>query len=102
VPDAPVSSFELRLPEGPDAVLGAIKNLCDPTRVSTVKKIVRTRGRNGKVRKVTRTLTKTVAEPLVMPTEMTAQNGRVLKQQTKISVSGCVKAKKAKKASRKS
>jgi hypothetical protein len=34
-----------------------------------------------------------------MPTEMVAQNGAVLKQSTKITVTGCPKPKKAKKAS---
>ena len=59
VPDVPVSSFELRLPEGPYSALAANGNLCD-----------------GK---------------LVMPTELVAQNGVVLKQRTKLTVSGCPK-----------
>jgi hypothetical protein len=76
VPDVPVSSFELNLPEGPYSALAANGNLC-----------------NGK---------------LVAPTELTAQNGLVIKQSTKLSVSGCkskhakkkTKAKKSKKGSR--
>ena len=32
------------------------------------------------------------ATKLVMPTEITAQNGAVIKQQTKIGLTGCVKA----------
>jgi hypothetical protein len=68
VPDAPISSFELRLPEGPHSGLAAVVpakakgNLC---------------GQN-----------------LTMPTTMTGQNGAVLKQSTKIAVTGCIKARK--------
>jgi hypothetical protein len=70
VPDAPVSSFELKLPTGPFSILGANVpqskkyNLCGQT--------------------------------LPMPTQITAQNGAVIKQTTKIAVTGCPKAKKAK------
>jgi hypothetical protein len=60
VPDVPVGSFELYLPEGVDSALAANGNLC------------RVRPRN-----------------LVMPTEFTAQNGAVLKQRTQIRVTGC-------------
>jgi hypothetical protein len=57
VPDVPVSSFELRLPTGPNSALTAIGNICK--------------------------------QSLVMPTTITAQNDKVIKQNTKISVSGC-------------
>jgi hypothetical protein len=68
VPDAPVSSFELKLPTGPFSILGANVpqskkyNLCGQT--------------------------------LPMPTLITAQNGAVIKQTTKIAITGCPKAKK--------
>jgi hypothetical protein len=68
VPDAPISSFELKLPEGPHSGLTAVLpakakgNLCGTS--------------------------------LIMPTTMTGQNGAVLKQNTKIAVTGCTKAKK--------
>ena len=70
VPDAPIGSFELKLPVGPHSGLAAVVpakakgNLC--------------------------------GQALSMPTTMTGQNGAVLKQSTKIAVSGCPKAKKKK------
>jgi hypothetical protein len=63
VPDAPISSFELRLPTGKYSILGAYVpasanyNLCGTS--------------------------------LAMPTIITAQNGAVIKQTTKIAVTGC-------------
>jgi hypothetical protein len=65
IPDAPVSSFELKLPTGKYSVLGANGpasskyNLCGQT--------------------------------LAMPTMITGQNGAVVKQTTKITVTGCAK-----------
>jgi hypothetical protein len=60
VPDAPISSFELSLPQGRFSALTANASLC--------------------------------AKPLYMPTELAAQNGLVINQQTRIAVSGCAKA----------
>lgn len=58
VPDVPVSSFELKLPEQSNSILAAPGgNLC--------------------------------SQSLVMPTTITGQNGAVIEQATKISVSGC-------------
>jgi len=70
VPDVPVNSFELYLPEGRFSALAANANLC--------------------------------TSKLVMPSEFVAQNGAVLKQSTKIQVTGCAKPKahKARKAHR--
>jgi hypothetical protein len=62
VPDAPVSSFELTLPQGKYSALTANANLC------------------------------TVKGGLKMPTEFIGQNGAVIHQSTPISVSGCKKA----------
>ncbi len=70
VPDAPISSFELSLPEGPHSGLAAVVpakakgNLC--------------------------------GQSLVMPTTLTGQNGAQIKQSTKIAVNGCPKAKQKK------
>jgi hypothetical protein len=57
VPDSPVSSFELNLPESPHSALAAVGNLC--------------------------------SIPLNLPTILTGQNGAVIKQNTKIAVTGC-------------
>jgi hypothetical protein len=70
VPDAPISSFELSLPEGSHSALAAVLpakakgNLCGTS--------------------------------LVMPTTITGQNGAQIQQNTRIAVTGCAKAKKAK------
>ncbi len=58
----------------------------------TVKKKVSVK-RHGKTVKVTKKVSETVAAPLLMPTEMVAQNGAVLKQSTKIAVTGCPPAR---------
>ena len=101
VPDDPVSSFELKLPEKENALLGAIKNLCAPTKTVTTKQKVSVK-RNGKTVKVTKKVSKQVAESLIMPTTMTGQNGTVLTQNTPITVTGCAKPKpKAKTAAKK-
>jgi hypothetical protein len=97
VPDAPISSFELTLPEGPHSVLAAIRNLCHLTKTVTVTRHI-TRRVHGRSRKVTVKVHRTVAEPLLMPTTITGQNGAVTRQNTKIAVTGCA-AKKARKAS---
>jgi hypothetical protein len=63
VPDVPVNSFELYLPEGKYSALAANGALC--------------------------------TSKLTMPTEFVAQNGARIKQSTKIAVTNCGKAKKA-------
>jgi hypothetical protein len=69
VPDAPVSTFDLVLPQGPHSALGAIANLCRTA--------------------------------LNMPTRITGQNGAVIRQTTRIAVSGCPKHKGKKARSKK-
>jgi hypothetical protein len=90
VPDQPVTSFELTLPEGPHSALAANKNLCALTKTVTVEKkeIKRIHGRK---RTVTVKVKKTEPEKLVIPTEVAGQNGAVIEQQTPIAVTGCPK-----------
>jgi hypothetical protein len=93
VPDAPISSFETTFPQGPHSVLAANGNLCAATTPVTVKKRVAVR-RHGRVVHVRRPVKRLIPAPLLMPTSLTAQNGAVLTQATKIAVTGCPKAKK--------
>jgi uncharacterized repeat protein (TIGR01451 family) len=94
VPDAPVGSFELTLPEGKFSALAANGNLCASTKTVTVSKRV-TRRIHGHTRRVTVKVKKSVAAALAMPTEFVAQNGAVIHQTTPISVTGCAKVKPA-------
>jgi hypothetical protein len=68
IPDVPIGQFELKMSEGPHSGLAA--NLPAKARGSMC------------------------GQKLVMPTTITGQNGAVVKQNTKISVTGCSKAKK--------
>jgi hypothetical protein len=88
VPDAPISSFELNLPGGAGALIAATKNLCAPTKTTTVTKHV-TRRVNGRLRHMAVKVQKSVAEALLMPITITGQNGAVLHRSTKIAVLGC-------------
>jgi hypothetical protein len=93
IPDVPVDSFELYLPEGKYSALAANRNLCQAaqTRTRLVKRKVRGR---LKGRTVTRIVTKRIKSlGLVMPTELVAQYGAVLKQNTPIAVQGCAAPK---------
>ena len=93
------------MPEGKYCALAANKNLCKPTHAVTTKKTVKEKVHGKTVagkrvtttKTVTKKVTETVAAPLLMPTEIVAQNGAVLKQSTKIAVTGCKAAKPAKK-----
>jgi uncharacterized repeat protein (TIGR01451 family) len=71
IPDAPISSFELNLPEGPHSGLTAVL----PAKAK------------GSV----------CGTSLSMPTTITAQDGAQITQNTKIAVTGCTKAKPKKK-----
>ncbi len=97
VPDAPVGSFELTLPEGPDSALTALGNLCSATTTVTVKKKVTVRA-HGRRKAITHKVKQTQPATLQMPTEFVAQNGMVIHQNTPITVTGCQNAAHAKSA----
>jgi hypothetical protein len=67
VPDAPISSFETVLPQGPHSALGT--NIPAKAKGSLC------------------------GQRLVVPTTLTGQNGVVVKQSTKVAVTGCAKGK---------
>ncbi len=96
VPDQPVTSFEITLPESKFSALAANGNLCAPTKTVTTKKTVKEKV-HGKTRKVTKKTTKQVAESLAMPTAFVAQNGAEIHESPPVSVTGCPKARPAKK-----
>jgi hypothetical protein len=96
VPDQPVTSFELTLPQGPFSALAANGNLCSLTKIVTVKKKV-TLKIKGHKHTVTRSVKQTKPASLTMPSEFIAQNGATIHQTTAISVTGCAKTKPAKK-----
>jgi hypothetical protein len=89
VPDEPVGSFELNLPEGPYSALAANGNLCKATHTIILKRKTTLRIK-GRKRTTIRTTHKT-QHGLVMPTLFTAQNGTTIHQNTPISVRGCNK-----------
>jgi hypothetical protein len=99
VPDVPVNTFELYLPEGPYSALAANTNLCNQTTTATVTRKVTKRVHGHTVH---RTVKAKVTRPasLLMPSEFVGQNGAVLHQNTTIAVTGCAagaaKAKNAK------
>jgi len=102
VPDAPVASFDLTLPQGPHSALTTDvpgRSLCANTKTVTITKRV-TRRVHGHTRRVKVKAKKAVAASLVMPTTITAQNGAVIHQNTKIAVTGCAKAAVRKHAAR--
>jgi hypothetical protein len=75
VPDAPITSFELSLPEGPYSALATNLPAADKGNLC--------------------------GTALTMPTVLTAQNGLQVKQSTKVSISGCPKIKVVKKKAKK-
>ena len=92
VPDAPVSSFDLDLPQGSHSVLTTNASLCR-TVVAKKRVIRRAHGRVvHRFRKVKRLQPAT----LLMPTTITGQNGLVMRQTTRIAVTGCAAPKAAK------
>jgi hypothetical protein len=95
IPDAPVSSFDLTLPQGPRSALAAAANLCHAGKTITVRERL-TRKVHGRTIHTTAKVKRFVPEALLMPTTITAQNGARLNQNTKIAITGCAQAKAGK------
>jgi hypothetical protein len=98
IPDVPVGSFELTLPQGPYSALAANANLC--TNTTTLNKQVKTHT-HGHTHTTTHKIKTTTPLNLQMPTSFTAQNGTTLHQNTKITVTGCPQTKKTNKTNKK-
>jgi hypothetical protein len=96
VPDVPVSTFELYLPEGPYSALSANTNLCHATTPTTrlVKRKITRRVKGRTVRRTVATRQRTTTAGLTMPSEFVGQNGAVIEQDTKIEVTGCTTGRK--------
>ncbi len=92
IPDMPIDSFELRLPQGEHSVLGATTSLCKLSKTITVKRRVTRHARGRTVLRTTKER-KPVPANLRMPSELVAQNGAISRQNTKIEVSGCAASK---------
>ncbi len=92
VPDQPVTSFELTLPQGPNSALAANGDLCSITHTITLRKKTTIRS-HGHKHTITRITHKNVPGTLGMPTTFTAQNGLVIHQTTPITITGCTKHK---------
>jgi hypothetical protein len=97
VPDEPVGSFQLTLPQGRFPALAANTSLCRLTRLVRVKKRV-VRLVKGRRRRVAIRVKKRVRAKLLMPTLFVAQNGATVKRDITIRVTGCAKKKHAKHA----
>jgi hypothetical protein len=92
LPDIPIESLELYLPQGPHSVLSANANLCALSRTVAVKRNVIQHLHGRAVRHLVE-VHKHVGASLLMPTELVGQNGAVIHQSTKIKVSGCTAGK---------
>ena len=90
IPDAPITTFQTILPEGPHSALTSNGNLCNPTKTITTHKHITTH-HNGHTKHTTTTTTKTITEPLQIPTTLTAQNGTTTTQNTHITTTNCPK-----------
>jgi hypothetical protein len=87
-PDVPFNTFELTLPQGRYSALAANANLCSLTRAVSVRKRIAVHV-HGRVTHRFRSVLRRVPQPLLMPSEFVGQNGALMRQSTKIRVTGC-------------
>ncbi|HWY89441.1 MAG TPA: hypothetical protein VNY31_02110 [Solirubrobacteraceae bacterium] len=97
VPDQPVTSFELTLPEGKYSALAANGDLCSLRNTVTVKKKVTVKVKGHKKTEI-RKVKETQPASLQMPTEFVAQNGMTIHESTPVEVTNCTKTKSAQKS----
>jgi hypothetical protein len=92
VPDMPIETFELYLPQGRHSLLGANTNLCAPRKAATIS---RRNAHHSRSRSASRLAQahKSAAAKLLMAIELVAHNGAILHQSTPITVTGCATAK---------
>jgi hypothetical protein len=88
LPDVPIDSLELYLPQGPHSVLTTNTSLCALTKTVIVKRTI-VRQTDGHAVRHTVELRKREPTSLAMPTELVAQNGAVIHLSTKITVNAC-------------
>lgn len=88
IPDIPLSSLELYLPQGPHSLLSANTRLCALHRTITAKHKI-TQQWHGRTMRRTVKVRQRAPASLPMPTELVAHNGAIVHQTTKIKVTGC-------------
>lgn len=87
IPDIPVQSMEIYLPQGPHSLLSANTKLCAPGKLVTVTHTVTRRVGGRAVTRRVRVRERVASLP--MPTSLVAQNGLVVHRAAKIAVVGC-------------
>jgi hypothetical protein len=94
IPDVPLQSLELYLPQGAHSLVTANTDLCALTRTVLVTRRVKVREKGRTVHRSERVRERLPAA-LPMPTELAAQNGAVIHDTTPVAVSGCPPSKPA-------
>lgn len=94
IPDVPLQSLELYLPQGAHSLVTANTDLCALTRTALVTRRVKVREQGRTVRRSER-VRERLPTTLRMPTELAGQNGAVIHDTTPVAVSGCPSSKRA-------
>jgi hypothetical protein len=93
IPDMPLETFELRLPQGPHSLLSTDTSLCALGRTVTVKRGSIQRVHGHTVRRTVK-LRERLPATLPMSSELVAHSGAVIHPATKIAVVGCPRSKR--------
>ncbi len=87
IPDLPLSSLRLYLPQGPHSLLSANTSLCGLSELTSARrKVTQRTSAHAQQRRVLRA---PLPADLSMPTELAGHNGAVIHTTTKIRVIGC-------------